>query len=105
TLPGVRLYAARGYAGIERIRWPLGDGVDIEFLPMSKEAPAPRFLVSRATAADAAAILDLQKLAYRSEAQLYDDWSLPPLTQSLDSLRAELAQATALKALEDGRLV
>ena len=36
TLPGIRLYAARGYAGTQRILYPLGDGISIEFLPMSK---------------------------------------------------------------------
>jgi GNAT superfamily N-acetyltransferase len=37
TLPGVRLYAARGYQPGERIEWPLGDGLAIPFVPMSKE--------------------------------------------------------------------
>ena len=35
---------------------------------------------------DARAILGLQKLAYQSEARLYNDWSLPPLAQTLESL-------------------
>lgn len=36
TLPGVRLYAARGYRGDKPVDWPLGGGVAIRFLPMSK---------------------------------------------------------------------
>lgn len=38
TLPGVKLYAARGYAPGERVRYPLHAESDlwIEFLPMSK---------------------------------------------------------------------
>lgn len=37
TLPGVRLYAARGYVPGERILYPLGTGnLSIEFVPMSK---------------------------------------------------------------------
>jgi GNAT superfamily N-acetyltransferase len=36
TLPGVRLYQARGYAPGELIRWPLPAGPTIEFVPMSK---------------------------------------------------------------------
>jgi hypothetical protein len=32
---------------------------------------------------DAPAILELQRNAYRSEAVLYNDWSIPPLTQTL----------------------
>jgi len=41
TLPGVRLYAARGYQAGARIEWPVGDGVTIPFIPMIKEAPPP----------------------------------------------------------------
>lgn len=39
TLPGVRLYAACGYVAQPRIRYPVGDGVEIEFVPMVKEIP------------------------------------------------------------------
>ncbi len=46
-------------------------------------------VIRRAGASDAEQILKLQYLCYQSEAQLYDDWTLPPLTQTLDSLRAE----------------
>lgn len=36
TLPGVRLYAARGYAPGESVRYPLPEGLSIEFVPMGK---------------------------------------------------------------------
>jgi GNAT superfamily N-acetyltransferase len=36
TLPGVRLYSARGYSGVEQIRYEVAPGVAIEFVPMSK---------------------------------------------------------------------
>lgn len=61
--------------------------------------------VSEAGESDAAPILELQKLAYRSEALLYDDWNLPPLTQTLDSLRAEFASSRILKAVQGERIV
>jgi ribosomal protein S18 acetylase RimI-like enzyme len=60
--------------------------------------------ILRAMAADAAAILDLQKLAYQSEAWLYDDWTLPPLIQTLESMRDDIARCIVLKAVQDGRL-
>lgn len=44
-----------------------------------------------ATLADAPEILALQRLAYQAEARLYADWSIPPLTQTLAELEAELA--------------
>ncbi|MFE0104237.1 GNAT family N-acetyltransferase [Streptomyces sp. NPDC059009] len=43
-------------------------------------------------------ILKLQYLCYQSEAELYGDYTIEPLTQSLDSLKAELASDTALVA-------
>lgn len=36
TLPGVRLYAARGYVPAEKVHYALADGLSIEFVPMSK---------------------------------------------------------------------
>lgn len=99
TLPGVRLYAARGYVGSQQIEWPLGDGLVIPFLPMSKDAPAPEFHIVRASLGDAPAILELQKVAYQSEATLYSDWTLPPLTQTLAQITEEFAQSVVLKAV------
>jgi GNAT superfamily N-acetyltransferase len=43
-------------------------------------------LIERATPADAEAILTLQKLAYQSEARLYNNFALPPLVESLQDL-------------------
>ena len=40
TLPGVRLYAARGYVAGEPIDWPLGEGLAIKFVPMTKRVAA-----------------------------------------------------------------
>lgn len=36
TLPGLRLYAARGYVAGARVQYPLAAGLAIEFVPMSK---------------------------------------------------------------------
>jgi ribosomal protein S18 acetylase RimI-like enzyme len=54
---------------------------------------------------DAPAILALQKLAYLSEAALYNDWSIPPLTQTIESLIEEFSVAAILKASIGSRLV
>ncbi len=61
-------------------------------------------IVQPAEPGDAAEILALQKLAYRSEAAIYDDWSIPPLTQTLDEMQADLARQTCLKATIAGRI-
>ena len=61
--------------------------------------------IERAHEADADTLLALQRRAYASEARLYDDWTIPPLTQDLASLRAEIATLTFLKASTDGAIV
>jgi len=54
---------------------------------------------------DASAILALQKVAYQSEARLYNDWSIPPLVQTLESLETEFETHTILKAVIGDRIV
>ncbi|MFI9581681.1 GNAT family N-acetyltransferase [Streptomyces sp. NPDC052236] len=54
--------------------------------------------ISAAAAQDAEHILKLQYLCYQSEAELYGDYGIEPLTQSLEDLGAEIAQGHALVA-------
>ncbi len=54
---------------------------------------------------DAAEILTLQKLAYQREALLYDDWSIPPLTQTLPDIEAEFVSKVVLKAVDGNTIV
>ncbi len=62
-------------------------------------------VIEDAAQQDAEAILSLQRLAYQSEAALYDDPMLPPLCQTLAELRAEFATHRFLKAVEDDQIV
>ena len=41
TLPGVKLYAARGYVGDAQVQFDVGAGERIEFIPMHKNLLAP----------------------------------------------------------------
>jgi ribosomal protein S18 acetylase RimI-like enzyme len=61
--------------------------------------------IAHAAPDDAPAILELQKLAYQSEARLYDDWNIPPLTQTLDELIDDFTTKTCLKAQVEGKIV
>ncbi|MEU9501445.1 GNAT family N-acetyltransferase [Streptomyces sp. NPDC048196] len=54
--------------------------------------------ISAATDEDAEQILKLQYLCYQSEAALYDDYGIEPLTQTLAALRAELGEGCVLVA-------
>lgn len=62
-------------------------------------------IISKADIGDACEILALQKTAYRSEAELNGDFSIPPLTQTLQEIEAEFATKVFLKAVRDGRIV
>jgi ribosomal protein S18 acetylase RimI-like enzyme len=55
--------------------------------------------------ADAGEVLDLQKLAYQSEAALNSDFSIQPLTQTLDELIAEYRNGVVLKAELNGEII
>lgn len=57
------------------------------------------------TPGDAGELLTLQRAAFVTEAQLYDNPHLPPLTETLDALRADLASGPALKAMLGSRIV
>lgn len=62
-------------------------------------------MISQATYDDLPDILTLQYLAYQSEAVLLQNSAIPPLTQTLESVREEFARGTILKAIEDGSIV
>src|SRR4051794_22226102 len=66
-----------------------------------------RMELVRLTAADAGETLTIQRAAYVTEAQKHDDPRLPPLTQTVDELRAELDDpaVVALGLRERGRLL
>ncbi|MDR2559059.1 MAG: GNAT family N-acetyltransferase [Oscillospiraceae bacterium] len=57
--------------------------------------------ITKAESADLREILDLQYLAYQSEAELLNDFSIPPLMQTIDEVREEYAKGIFLKAIED----
>jgi ribosomal protein S18 acetylase RimI-like enzyme len=55
---------------------------------------------------DLSAILELQRLAFETEAQLLGRWDIQPLRQTLAEIEAEFRRGTFLKAVApDGRLV
>ncbi len=61
--------------------------------------------IREASEADADAIRDLQRRAFHQQAVLYDDYMLPPLTQTRDELIADFKEQVFLKALHEGRVV
>jgi hypothetical protein len=58
--------------------------------------------ITRASQEDAEIILHLQIHAYLSEAEIYNDYSIPPLIQTLKEIKQEFSQQVFLNALEEG---
>lgn len=56
-------------------------------------------IVQFARAENAPALLDLQRAAFQQEAELYQDWSIPPLQETLAQLEADMAQQVFLVAI------
>lgn len=60
--------------------------------------------IERCTRDDLAAVLSLQKLCYRENAECYGDWAIAPLTQTVEHLAAEFDTGIVLKAVAGGTL-
>jgi ribosomal protein S18 acetylase RimI-like enzyme len=61
--------------------------------------------ITYASTEDAAAILELQKLAYQSEAKLYNDFSIPPLIQTMEELEMDFTSKVFLKAQVESKII
>jgi len=64
-----------------------------------------QMIIERANKADLREILALQKLAYQSEADLYNDHSIPPLTQTIEGIEDNFRSHIFLKATISGKII
>lgn len=62
-------------------------------------------LIEIAGASDAEPIADLVRRAFRSQAELYDDDTLPPLAESAGTVLTAMSEGVVLKAVHDGTIV
>jgi ribosomal protein S18 acetylase RimI-like enzyme len=67
--------------------------------------PGMTIIIEQAQLKDAAEILALQKLAYLDEAAFYDDYTIPPLNQTLEETEAEFKDQLVLKTTLDGKII
>lgn len=58
-------------------------------------------MIEKAQKEDLMQILELQYLAYQSEAKLFGDMDIPPLKQTIEEVGEEFAQGTVLKVVDD----
>jgi GNAT superfamily N-acetyltransferase len=86
-------------------RHPYGIKSAASTVKQTATAGDPIDTIETAQPGDADEILALQKLAYRSEAELYQDFSIPPMTQTLAEITAEFSRLLVLKATAEGRII
>jgi ribosomal protein S18 acetylase RimI-like enzyme len=58
-----------------------------------------------ASSSDFTEILDIQKKAFHSEAVFYQNFTIQPLTQTLEEMKEECKEKIVLKAFIDGKIV
>jgi len=58
-----------------------------------------------ASTLDAAAIWEIQRLAFHQQAILYNDFKLPPLVQTLEELTQDFELHTFLKAINEKKII
>ena len=61
--------------------------------------------IKKAEKSDLRQILELQYLAYQSEARSHDDFSIPPLKQTLEEVEQEFAKGVFLKAIDENGVI
>jgi len=61
--------------------------------------------ILKAVQDDLQEILELQYLAYQSEAALFGNKDIPPLKETIEELTEEFDKGTILKLVEDGKII
>jgi len=61
--------------------------------------------IIKAAKEDLTKILELQKIAYISEAELHNDYSIQPLTQTIEELEKEFENCIILKLIDNNKIV
>ncbi len=61
--------------------------------------------IERATVHDAAEILSLQKIAYISEAEIYENHDIEPLKQNLEDIEKAFESHIFLKSVENEKII
>jgi ribosomal protein S18 acetylase RimI-like enzyme len=61
--------------------------------------------IERAEKRDLKNILSLQKIAYLSEAKIYNDYTIPPLVQTLNEIKEEFENHVFIKAVAENKII
>ena len=103
SLPATMFYEHRGFRTVEHNKHDIGDGEVMIYEIMEKKRDAE---IKKAERIDLKKILELQYLAYQSEAALFGGKKIPPLTETLEEVVDEYEQGVVLKMVDsDGRII
>jgi GNAT superfamily N-acetyltransferase len=61
--------------------------------------------ISKAAITESEEILRLQKIAFITEGELYNNFNIEPLTQTIDSIKSDFSSYTFLKAEVDDKII
>ncbi len=93
-------------SGVESAAGKKDRGSMAAFIAAARRAKAEtRMPIDPARIEDAAEILALQKMAYRSEAERYGDFTIPPLTQTQAEIESEFDRKLFLRAKMGGTII
>jgi GNAT superfamily N-acetyltransferase len=73
----------------------------MRFEEIPKHINTKNMKILKTTFEDLAKILILQKLAYVSEAEIHDNYTIQPLVQTLEELEEEFEKSVILKIMDD----
>jgi len=62
-------------------------------------------IIEEASESDLQEILDLQKLAFRIQGEIYNDFTIPPLVQTLEEIKNDFLLQVFLKIEKDGKII
>jgi ech hydrogenase subunit C len=72
---------------------------------LSLKGAFDQMVIQRAVPEDAPEILALQKIVYNNEAEIYGDYSLTPLRQTLADMREDFMGKVFMKAVINGKII
>jgi ech hydrogenase subunit C len=97
--------AARPEAIIEGVAQGLGVLEEKKKKLLSMAKGLEELTIIRAELSDASEILNIQKLAFQSEAEIYNDFSMSPLRQTLEDIQSDFQNRTFFKAVMNNTIV